>query len=385
MFARLLILLAVLALATAGTWVIDSDTQATTAVGCGAGSSTQGIVGASQDGVGPIVDLFDGSVWTKKRNAVEAGLLMDAAISADGKTQLLSSMGGLFVSNDGGDSYSGVPGLVGISQDVHITEGIMSAVGNFLVPNADGGRPTSTSGVAFSTDGGDSWGAASIANEPNPRYGAFPSANTWYVSAGMWNTTESTYNVKSSTSHRQSHRVNIGSGKEHKVKMVGKVGDSTNGWYGALYKTTDGGATFTKQYSSPEGSMFYFNAISCSDENNCIAVAEGYNNDMTAPYAGVYQTTDGGANWKASWESNQIQGLMGCDMISNTEGWFAASPAQRSIATDFYHTTDGGATWTLEQSLSGCYALDMDMAGTLGVATCMNSSGSAMVAAHYQQ
>ncbi len=131
--------------------------------------------------------------------------------------------------------------------------------------------------------------------------------------------------------------------------------------------------------------MYYFNEISCSDENTCIAVAEGYNNDMTAPYAGVFMTTDGGANWKATWESNTTQGMMATKMISDTEAWFACSPEQRSIASDFYHTTDGGASWTLEQTLSGCYAMDMDMAGTLGVATCMNGSGSAMVAAHYQQ
>jgi hypothetical protein len=389
MFTTLIAIFAVLAVAYAdvGTWVIDTDNQSTTCVGCGAGDATHGIAAAAQNGEGAIVDLFDGNDWTRERNAVNAGLLMDGAISADGQTAALVSMFTIFLSTDGAKTFTGLSGFGGVSQDVHVTSDVIAAIGNFIIgPNhPDNMTPGTASGVAVSTDNGSEWDVIQVSDETMCRYGSFPTADTWYVSAGIWNTTEATFSVKQgSENHRASHRVHIGPDSHNAVKFNGGLGDSTTGWYGKIYKTTDAGKTWSNVFTSPDDAMYYFNEISCSDENTCIAVAEGYNSDMTAPYAGTYMTTDGGANWKVVWESNNYQGLMAAHMVSNTEGWFAAIPMQRAIATDFYHTTDGGATWDMVQQLSGCYALDMDMADTLGIATCMNSSGTAMMTAHYE-
>ena len=69
--------------------------------------------------------------------------------------------------------------------------------------------------------------------------------------------------------------------RDHK-KNVG-----AEGWVGAVSKTTDGGQTWEMVYHT---AAYYFNAISCADEDNCIAVAEG-------DYAVGFHTSDGGKTW----------------------------------------------------------------------------------------
>lgn len=58
--------------------------------------------------------------------------------------------------------------------------------------------------------------------------------------------------------------------------MSGDNSTSTeSGWWGAISKTTDGGATWSTVFHSEPTDVYYFNAISCSSETHCVAVAEG--------------------------------------------------------------------------------------------------------------
>lgn len=50
---------------------------------------------------------------------------------------------------------------------------------------------------------------------------------------------------------------------------------SASGWFGTIYKTSDAGATFTPVFNTGANDFYYFNSISCSDENHCVVVGEG--------------------------------------------------------------------------------------------------------------
>jgi hypothetical protein len=378
MFASLLVVAALFNVANAD-FVIDTNTLASTLVGCGVGGPSAAIAGAGQSGVGAIVDLYDSKEgWTKHPSLVQTGLLMDAAMSADSKISLVTSICKVFISTDNSETFAPIPGVCGPVQGAYVfDEHSVALVGNTISSN--GG----TAGLTVSTDGaGKVWNSYKVNDEQYPRYGAFPSADTWFIAAGMWG--EDTVN---STMHSVSHRVKANKLDAKLHMKLGGAADTTTGWYGEIYKTTDAGATFTSVYSSPSDALWYFNQISCGSESFCIASAEGYSNDGTAPYALLLQTTDGGSTWTTSWESSTAISMMANKMISATEGWFAAGVqgAQRSLQTQFYYTSDAGVSWTLKQTLDGCLTMDLDFSadGALGVATCVNNSGTQMELATY--
>ena len=377
----LIVVLASLVAAQQQQWALVPGTTASTLVGCGAGSSTEAIGAAGVSGKGAFVDLFNGNAWSENGGILTAGLPMDGAISADGKLSFITSMFSMFVSTDSSATYNAVPGIGGPMQGAYMFNGnSLAAVGPVLTLPGSGLKPGSVSGVAVSTDGqGQTWTAYQVLDETMCRYGAFPTADTWYVTAGMWgNTTSSAaYHLKSVSghSHRLSHRVQIGEAKAH-AKVHGAVA-STNGWYGNIYKTTNAGQSFTQVFASPNGSEYYFNLISCGDANTCIAAAEGQNTDGSN-YGWIFATTDGGATWTESW-SGPADSCMAVKMTSATEGFFAVGvKAGRNTGGNFYYTSDAGNTWTMTQNLVGCMPMDLDHAGGLGVATCINGSGTSM-------
>jgi len=382
----LIVVLAQIAyMASAQQWTPDTSTSATTLVGCGVGSETVAIAAAAKNGVGAIVDLYEGSnTWDQEQGLVQGGLLLDAAISSDAKTSLITSFWSILVSTDSSATYTAVPGLGGPLQGAYMFNGnSMAAVGNMAILPSSGLTPGSVSGLAVSTDGaGEVWSAIQVLDETSCRYGAFPSASTWYITAGMWGSDNSTvtdsakWHIKSGAAvgHRLSKHVHTGERSTKKVKRGVKGGsDTTAGWFGAIYKTTDAGATFTNVYNSPADAEWYFNMISCGSETTCMAAAEGDN------YVGLWLTTNGGSSWTESWSSPEGEGLMAVKMTSATDGYFAPTIKNgRAVQTPFYYTTDAGATWTVKQTLNNALIMDLDQVGTLGVATMLNTATSTM-------
>ena len=51
---------------------------------------------------------------------------------------------------------------------------VISLVGSFVIPQADGTRPDTAYGVARTADGGNTWTVSNIA-DGDCRYGSFPS------------------------------------------------------------------------------------------------------------------------------------------------------------------------------------------------------------------
>jgi hypothetical protein len=223
-------------------------------------------------------------------------------------------------------------------------------------------------GVLLTQDGGATWKAHDWKNSLNlpdgvsARYGSFPSLTTWYVSAGTWPGNNSVSHVKSLSATRHFDRktkkymrgfLNSTTGKTSRTLEASTApAPSTNGYYAAMTKTTDGGATWNVQYTN--SGAFYFNDVHCASETVCIAVAEGFS-DGTSPGARIFVTTDG-TNWNQKYIVTEINtSFMWVRMTSLTEAWVGGSYAKSELQTAaiFYSSSDAGETWTAGKDIKG--------------------------------
>jgi hypothetical protein len=351
-------------------------------VGVGAASDTLAVAAAANNGVGAFDEQYDGSTWVK--NKVDGGLIMDSAVNKAG-VSVSTSMWQVFVSTDNGATYTNQT-LQGLSQDANMygaSNEKMGLVGSWAVQKTDGSPGLdSVSGVASSSDSGATWQLS--AGVVWPRYGAFPSDDTWFVSCGIWG--------DSPAAGQLSARVRSGTGGILETSLDlprarGKAADAATGWFGTVEKTTDGGKTFKTVFSTDlQNDYLYFNNIACGSELNCVVVAEGDGADggyLTAAYA----TNDGGATWAQTHTSTTDASLMAAAYVSgsDSEVWIGGVVKNRgALSGQFYHSTDAGMTWALEQSLDNCYPMDLAFGESVGFASCMSSSGASGSVAVYK-
>ena len=117
---------------------------------------------------------------------------------------------------------------------------------------------------------------------------------------------------------------------------VGGVGGARHGWAdgggGSILATTDGGATWTAQYSLPSGKLY---AVASTDDQHAWAVGfDGANGGVGA----ILATTDGGATWTAQ-DSKAITPLYGVSFANDSDGWVVGMDGE------ILATQDGGAHW----------------------------------------
>jgi len=283
-----------------------------------------------------------GNTWDV---AAGSGGLMYLSADAIGDYSVSSGLFGEYVSVDGGKNYSTATGGAGPCQSV-VAFGTKSfgATGSFIGGN----------GVVVSTNGGVDFTfyPATPVLTTEARYGAFPSATTWYLSAGTWPSDTEV------TQPRLSERIGLHMdvlSAEYKAKMIKhtkpRIDTASNDTYVAqIVKTTDGGKTWTSVYQVT--GKFYFNQIDCATENICFAVAEADDGPAAGSY--IFRTTDGGASWDQVHSNAGAQfSLMAVKMLSTTEIW-AAGGDMSSFTGQFMHSTDGGNTWTID-TLAGAY------------------------------
>lgn len=227
-------------------------------------------------------------------------------------------------------------------------------------------------GVAVSTDRGFSWKTSDIGTNSSQypaRYAAFPSDETWFVTAGTWPMDGLTANTHSS--YRVSQRLAVEKDSysfpsEHKPKRNNVEGSM---YFGAVFKTTDGGVTWSQVFTFPDNT-YYPNAIHCADDDNCIFTAENTETSVG------YRTTDGGKTW-TEMVTEEMTGegvsLMGAFMSSATDFWWSGGLPGRMAY--FYHSTDGTNVDTIK--VQGGYSTDISFTadGTgystqLGMNTC---------------
>ena len=368
---------------TGSSWTLQSQTQSTVLVGVARGgpNGANALAPAAQNGVGAVIYSYDGSSWDRQSGSnanVQSGLLMGAAISPDATLKVVTSMLPVFVS-DNSDTYTTVPNVGGTIQSASVfNTNSIGVVGSLVVAKK------SINGVAFSTDRGVTWSASPVPSGFT-RYGDFIDSNNWLVSAGIWgddNTTTTTtlHTHAPDADFSLSKRIRAGKGRKPTNGDSSSGDTNANGWLASVSKSTDGGKTWTEVLRGPEGSMYYFNGISCSG-STCVVVGEG--ETANGDYLTVaFSSNDGGSTWSQTLNSDMYS-LMAVVMTSSTNGWLAG--AVHSITSgmvgQFYTTTDSGASWQLAQTLADCYPISMSFADGQGVAACISSSGSSAQAA----
>jgi len=356
------VLAALAAQASAATWNVTNWNFATIAMGLAFTSVNNGVAPICNNGQGSFIlaTTDGGSTWNSVPNNVTAMLLMGAA--ATGNSAVVGDMFGLEYSNKpSGYAFKAakLPGGI-TSQDVELIEGGgYAAAGQTLL----GGN-----GVAVSKDG-SSFNFINIsALNTQARYGAYPSATTWYIAAGEWpeNQWDEEYLAETDNSVQSlSARIAVHVDTENDFALTPvfrrTVGDNTTSWKAQIVKTTDGGKTWTSQFYDENN--FYFNQIDCFDENNCAAVGEA--DTSNSPGVRVYVTSDGGNTWtRTFYNSTASYSIMAVRYVAEGEIWAAGGNLDSTNFMGFFwHSTDGGQTWTYD-SVAGVYANTMAFVDT---------------------
>jgi hypothetical protein len=282
-----------------------------------------------------------------------------------------------------------------------------AAVGTF-------GLLSESNGVAVSYDAGISFKAINISVlTAETRYGAFPTTESWYVSAGDWPGEGSDdgppcddppcqkaavpsnkvyeklvdpanyYPVPPKGTRlvsKKSSRIHLlrePSGKtKYAVVAKGRLHSSNHPsrklqpvdtWEAQIATTKDAGKTWDLSFSRI--GQFYFNGIECSHEDSCCVVAEAQDNTTSAGTY-VWCTTDGGKTWVDNfWDKDQKSSLLDIAAVGPNEFWAVGGELGEVTVQypTFYHTTDGGQSWTKAGNLPADmlfqYAIAVDCAG----------------------
>lgn len=370
---------------SAATWHKPEAAFASALIGVSTPDSSTAFVtgGSNGQGAEALKSNDGGKTW----NSMEIGkcfMLLDAGANSD-QSVVINGLFGAQYSADG-KSFAASSGGGGQGQSV---EGFDK--NSFAIVGAFGGA---AGGVAISTDGGKSFkgNAVSVLDANHPvRYGSYPTADTWFVSAGSWpsnskfGSDEKSVLIKHVSEVIQIRQDRV-TGKffyhyiDPKDLRINTPSNNITAYHAAITKTTDGGKTFTKLFEK-DNACFYFNGIDCFDEMSCIAAAEGHN--CANPGAYFYVTHDGGKTWNAT-GSDAGGGAMGARMVSKTEGWIAGGGANKMGLMEgrMFHTTDGGSTWE-KVIIDGIIPLGLDCADASScVATAVTNTRQATVAVY---
>lgn len=119
-----------------------------------------------------------------------------------------------------------------------------------------------------------------------------------------------------------------------------------------LWSTQDGGLSWESIPLDTAGLMlenFYPTDLHFVDEQNGWMIAH-LGAGMMHDYIAIFRTTDGGATWERVSDpdrNSEVQscGKTGLVFTAAAEGWMAADCPGLMPNLSFFHTTDGGATW----------------------------------------
>jgi len=296
--------------------------------------------------MGMKVTTDGGQTWSASPATRFSSLLMDG--SCAGKNGVVGGMMDTQYSNDRWATWNVTKGEKFISQSAATIFGKQDVNFFGLAGNSILGK----NGLGVSTDGGQTFKFTNVTVlQTDSRYGAFPSRNVWYLSAGMWGSSKESNDptvVRQLSAHINLHK----NGRRSFNKKSAFGNAPTPGWIAQIATTKDGGQTWESSFTD-EGN-FYFNGIACGSETSCCASADG----VTGSY--IYCTSDG-KTWSQKMYNPGQNSLLAMDAISATEYWAGGGEMDRNFIGVFYHTTDGGNTWTNE-TLPNIYVDDIDFA-----------------------
>jgi photosystem II stability/assembly factor-like uncharacterized protein len=353
------VLTALIGCAWAGSWSVKSEEFATIADAISCSSATTCVAPVGVNGQGSFIWMTTdgGNTWNTEQEPFE---LMFLGAAMQGNTAVVADELSLLYNNaTGGNFVFGYPkggDWLCSSQNVEVFgNGCYGAAGEDPLNNGNG--------ASVSLDGGAHWKWYNVSIlKTFARYGAYPSANTWYISAGEWPDNHNP--ADADTYRRLTSRIHITQksstefGWRHfpsKATPAHRLpGDP--GWKAQIVKTTDGGKTWVSQFYD-EGN-FYFNQIGCTDVNHCCAVGES--DGTSAPGIRFYCTTDGGNTWTRNlFMGDPDLSVLSLRWIDATHGMAGGGLMSAfGITGHFWETNDGGVTWT-NQTVPGQYPNDI--------------------------
>jgi hypothetical protein len=381
MRVALILAVVVCAVAAQKNWTITHYNFATIGIAVAFPQKDQGIVPvAMSDGSAFVWETTNGGkTFAAVPNAVDAGFFTAAA--AGGTTGVVGDALSLECSDLANGSYSFSRATIKSGKrDVLLWESqnveVFPDQNTYGCAGQDG---AGVNGVAVSGPNCYTWNAINISElVTESRYGAYPSATTWYISAGQWPGNDSLAAahpniVKMLTKNIALVRAEDGS-VHHEVLWDenaprGKPGQNDNGWIAQIAKTTDAGQTWTSVFE--DWGNFYFNQITCPSEDHCCAVGEG-DQTSSAPGIRIWCTVDGGNTWQNSFfDANPNFSIMAIQYISENEFWAAGGDFQ-GFKGYLWHTVDGGVAWEYE-NLNDVYVQDLCFPSeSIGYATAFN-------------
>jgi len=304
--------------------------------------------GDADGSTGMKVTTDGGATWSTSPSTRFSSLLMDGSCS--GKNGVVGGMMDTQYSSDRWATWNVSGPSKFISQSANTIFGKQD--NNFF--GLAGNDILGHNGLGVSVDGGKTFKFNNVSElVTDSRYGAFPSRNVWYLSAGMWG--ESSTPKDASVAHEFSAHINVAkNGKKSFSKRVfAPTPAPSPGWIAQIVTSKDGGKTWTSSFVD-EGNM-YFNGISCGSETSCCASADG----VAGSY--IYCTSDGKTWTQKLFNAGPAMSLMAMEAVSATEYWAGGGEMDAKFMGVFYHSTDSGNTWT-NQTIHNVYIDDIDFA-----------------------
>jgi hypothetical protein len=190
-----------------------------------------------------VIESHDAGATTTYMVDPLAPILMAAGASSE--TVMVGGLLGLGLSNDFGTSFTQIMPNVAkavTTQDIKFetASGLFGLTGNINGVGA----------VAVSADQGVTWSTSDIETTPplinsqDVRYASFPTADTWYATAGFWG--DDTSSNSEVGGRRLSRGLKIGA--DGKMSTVQPTSTYSGAW-ATVVKTTDGGSTWTTVFN----------------------------------------------------------------------------------------------------------------------------------------
>jgi len=151
---------------------------------------------------------------------------------------------------------------------------------------------------------------------------------------------------------------------EKKIKPFKKVVPAEMKLGGGVFKTTNGGVTWTRVFDT---SNFNPTQIQCPTINNCYLIGTGIT---------IVVTTDGGITWRPSYTTNDpSEEIYDISCATATE-CYATGGKLSELAGWFLYTNNAGASWTKIQAPSGVYPNAISFRNVQGISTAWATSTS---------
>ena len=245
-------------------------------------------------------DAFAADTWTDATTNAGNVILFGVSMSDASNGVTVGSLGTIAYTSDGGDNWTA-------ATTTNVGGTHMNAVS---MSDANNGVAVGNGGtIVYTSDGGDTWTAATTTNVGvNPMYGVSMSDANNGVAVG--NSGNIVYTSDGGDTWTAATTTNVGAGTMNDVSMSDANNGVAVGNGGNIVYTSDGGDNWTAATTTNVGVNPMY-GVSMSDANNGVAVGTA---------GTIVYTSDGGDNWTAATINLGITNMRGVSMSDANNG-----------------------------------------------------------------